>query len=258
MSPLRTIAMCLVAGALPASMAMAQYKTSTGRVAGRLDAGRVDADADAERALGSRLPASRFRHRPWRPDVRPPADRRASAPAAAGPLAGRGWNRRNATAIRMVDGGASSPARTSRAAPNDAQPASRLLASRGPLPGLAAGHRRSLLRSGRGAQRCLKLEHWTADWRTALLSDRQATTHPGLAIVAITSETLEPYPFMLPIDRGLQAKIVAAVVGAGARAVALDFYFIKGTVKDTDERVPSRPGIAAGQAHPRGLRESAR
>ena len=80
----------------------------------------------------------------------------------------------------------------------------------------------------------LKLEHWTADWRTALLSDRQATTHPGLAIVAITSETLEPYPFMLPIDRGLQAKIVAAVVGAGARAVALDFYFIKGTVKDTD------------------------
>lgn len=80
----------------------------------------------------------------------------------------------------------------------------------------------------------LKLEHWTADWRTALLSDRQATTHPGLAIVAITSETLEPYPFMLPIDRGLQAKVVAAAVGAGARAVALDFYFIKGTVKDTD------------------------
>ena len=81
----------------------------------------------------------------------------------------------------------------------------------------------------------LKLEHWTADWRTALLSDRQATTHPGLAIVAITSETLEPYPFMLPIDRGLQAKIVAAAVGAGARAVALDFYFIKGTVRTTDE-----------------------
>ena len=81
----------------------------------------------------------------------------------------------------------------------------------------------------------LKLEHWTADWRTALLSDRQATTHPGLAIVAITSETLEPYPFMLPIDRGLQAKIVAAVVGAGARAVALDFYFTKGTDQETDE-----------------------
>jgi adenylate cyclase len=82
----------------------------------------------------------------------------------------------------------------------------------------------------------LKLEHWTADWRTALLSDRQATTHPGLAIVAINSETLEPYPFILPIDRGLQADIVEAVVRAGARAVALDFYFTKGTVKETDAR----------------------
>lgn len=83
----------------------------------------------------------------------------------------------------------------------------------------------------------LKLEHWTADWRTALLSDRQATTHPALAIVAINSETLEPYPFMLPIDRGLQADIVAAVERAGARAIALDFYFIKGTIKEADERL---------------------
>ena len=82
----------------------------------------------------------------------------------------------------------------------------------------------------------LKLEHWTADWRTALLSDRHATTHPSLAIVVINSDTLEPYPFMLPIDRGLQADIVDAVVRAGARAVALDFYFIKGTIKETDER----------------------
>ena len=82
----------------------------------------------------------------------------------------------------------------------------------------------------------LKLEHWTADWRTALLSDRHTTTHPGLAIVAINSETLEPYPYMLPIDRGLQADIVEAVVGAGARVVALDFYFIKATITQTDER----------------------
>ena len=82
----------------------------------------------------------------------------------------------------------------------------------------------------------LKLEHWTADWRTALLSDRRATTHPDIAIVAITSETLEPYPFILPVDRGLQADIVEAVVRAGARAVALDFYFTKGTIKESDDR----------------------
>jgi CHASE2 domain-containing sensor protein len=82
----------------------------------------------------------------------------------------------------------------------------------------------------------LSLEHWTADWRTALLSDRRATTHPDIAIVAITSATLEPYPFILPVDRGLQADIVEAVVRAGARAVALDFYFTKGTIKETDDR----------------------
>jgi adenylate cyclase len=82
----------------------------------------------------------------------------------------------------------------------------------------------------------LKLEHWTADWRTALLSDRQATTHPGLAIVAINSETLEPYPFILPVDRGLQADIVEAVVRAEARAVALDFYYTKATIEKPDDR----------------------
>ena len=82
----------------------------------------------------------------------------------------------------------------------------------------------------------LKLEHWTADWRTALLSDRRATTHPDLAIVAITSETLEPYPFILPVDRGLQAKIIAAVIAADARAVALDFYFTKATDPETDSK----------------------
>src|SRR6476646_4066382 len=80
----------------------------------------------------------------------------------------------------------------------------------------------------------LKLEHWTADWRTALLSDRRATTHPDVAIVAITGETLEPYPFLLPVDRGLQAKVLAAGKAAGARAVALDFYFTKATDPGTD------------------------
>ena len=98
----------------------------------------------------------------------------------------------------------------------------------------------------------LKLEHWTADWRTALLSDRQATTHPGLAIVAINSETLEPYPFILPIDRGLQAKILEAVVGAEARAVALDFYFHQGDgPRIPDDRFHPVLASLGRQAHPR-------
>jgi adenylate cyclase len=91
----------------------------------------------------------------------------------------------------------------------------------------------------------LKLEHWTADWRTALLSDRLATTHPSLAIVAINSATLEPYPFLLPVDRGLQADLVETVLRAGARAVALDFYYTKGTIPDADDRL-QRALAAAG------------
>ena len=62
------------------------------------------------------------------------------------------------------------------------------------------------------------------------------STHPDLAIVTINAETLEPYPFMLPIDRGLQADIVEIVARAGARAIAMDFYFVKATVKEADEK----------------------
>jgi CHASE2 domain-containing sensor protein len=93
----------------------------------------------------------------------------------------------------------------------------------------------------------LKLEHWTADWRTALLSDRLATTHPSLAIVAINNATLEPYPFLLPVDRGLQADLVQSVLRAGARAVALDFYYTKGTVSDADDRLQRALTAAGGR-----------
>jgi CHASE2 domain-containing sensor protein len=92
----------------------------------------------------------------------------------------------------------------------------------------------------------LKLEHWTADWRTALLSDRLATTHPSLAIIAINSATLEPYPFLLPVDRGLQADLVETVLRAGARAVALDFYYTKGTIPDADDRLKRALAAADG------------
>src|SRR5262245_10609149 len=90
----------------------------------------------------------------------------------------------------------------------------------------------------------LKLEHWTADWRTALLSDRLATTHPSLAI---NSAALEPYPFRLPVDRGLQADLVETVLRAGARAVALDFYYTKGTIQDADDRLQRALTAADGK-----------
>ena len=82
----------------------------------------------------------------------------------------------------------------------------------------------------------LKLEHWTADWRTAWLSDRRATAHPDLAIVTIDLAALEPYPFLLPISRSLQADIVDILARSGVRAIALDFYYIKATVPEDDEK----------------------
>ena len=83
----------------------------------------------------------------------------------------------------------------------------------------------------------LRLEHWTADWRTAFLSDRLDSSHPGLAIVIVNAETLEPYPYLLPVDHGLLADIVAAVDRAGARAIGLDFYFLKSSEKTKDDKL---------------------
>lgn len=83
----------------------------------------------------------------------------------------------------------------------------------------------------------LKMQHWTADWRTAYLSDRRATSHPDLAIVTIDLEALQPFPFILPISRSLQADIVDALMRSGARAVALDFYYTKATVPEDDDKL---------------------
>jgi CHASE2 domain-containing sensor protein len=82
-----------------------------------------------------------------------------------------------------------------------------------------------------------RLEHWTADWRAALLSDKLSSSHPKLAIVTVNTETLKNFPFILPIDRGLQADIVSAVDRAGPKAIALDFYYTKKTVPDSDEKL---------------------
>lgn len=81
----------------------------------------------------------------------------------------------------------------------------------------------------------LRVEHQTSDWRTALLSDRQTDLHPDVAVVLISEDTLADYPYFLPVDRGLLAKIVRALDAAGVRAMGLDFYFTKRTESQKDE-----------------------
>jgi CHASE2 domain-containing sensor protein len=83
----------------------------------------------------------------------------------------------------------------------------------------------------------LKAEHWAADWRTAFLSDRLPSAHPKFAIIAVTEQSLEDFPYILPINRGYIADIVAAADQAGARAIGLDFFFTKDTEKQNDDKL---------------------
>lgn len=81
-----------------------------------------------------------------------------------------------------------------------------------------------------------RLDHWTADWRTAYLTPRPQTQNPHLAIVAITDETLRNY-VSSPIDRDLLARMVEAIDKAGAKAIGLDILFLKQTEAEKDERL---------------------
>ncbi len=80
----------------------------------------------------------------------------------------------------------------------------------------------------------LRFEYWTADWRTALLSDQARDQHPKVAIVTITDATLKDY-VSSPMDRGLLARVIKAVDAAGARAIGLDVYYLKKTDAEKDQ-----------------------
>ena len=80
----------------------------------------------------------------------------------------------------------------------------------------------------------LRFEHWTADWRTAFFSQRLSAPHPKIAVVTINDATLKDLPSS-PVDRGLLARIIAAIDGGGARAIGLDIYFLKKTDPERDQ-----------------------
>ncbi len=86
----------------------------------------------------------------------------------------------------------------------------------------------------RWAPALLQLEHWTADWRTSLLSDRAESQHPGIAVIIVDEETLEDFPYRSPVDRGLLARLIAFADKAGARVIALDFIVDQATEPDKD------------------------
>ncbi len=80
----------------------------------------------------------------------------------------------------------------------------------------------------------LRFEHWTADWRTAYLSERAGKPNPKIVVVIINDETLKDLPSS-PIDRGLLAKLVTAIKDDGAKAIGLDILFLKKTDESNDK-----------------------
>jgi adenylate cyclase len=101
-------------------------------------------------------------------------------------------------------------------------------------------------------------DHWTADWRTALFSDRPDKQHSKIAAILIGDETLANYPYQTPIDRSLIAQIVRSADAAGARVIGLDFVFIRKTVPEQDEALlqairDAHAQVVLGTAEAEGL-----
>ena len=81
------------------------------------------------------------------------------------------------------------------------------------------------------------LEHWTGDWRTMLLSDRPKSQHPKIAVVKVTEETVDLFPYRTPIDRGFIARLVTTIDKVQPQAIAIDFLFLKTTEPDKEDEL---------------------
>ncbi len=90
---------------------------------------------------------------------------------------------------------------------------------------------------GRMTRLLESVEHWTADWRTALLADRAATQHPNIAVVLVDDDAIAGLPYRSPIDRGLLARLVQLLDRAGAKVIALDFLFDQPTEAAKDRQL---------------------
>ncbi|NJO33323.1 MAG: CHASE2 domain-containing protein [Rhodospirillales bacterium] len=90
----------------------------------------------------------------------------------------------------------------------------------------------------------LKIEPWTADWRTAVLSDKTTRPHTKVAIVVINKDTLAGYAYHSPTPRNLLAAVIRAVDSAEPAAIGVDIYFVRPTEPDNDHAL-----VRAVQAH---------
>jgi adenylate cyclase len=82
-------------------------------------------------------------------------------------------------------------------------------------------------------ERLDSLEYWTADWRTVLLADRVADTHPRIVIVLFDPQTFNGEP-KAPIPRDVHAKIIHKLDAMGPAAIGLDFFYLAPQNPDAD------------------------
>jgi adenylate cyclase len=78
-------------------------------------------------------------------------------------------------------------------------------------------------------------EHWSADLRTAYLSQQLASQHGGIALIYVTDKTLERFAYTAPTDRQLLADLVRAVDAAGPKSIGLDFVLDRPTEPAKDD-----------------------
>jgi adenylate cyclase len=85
------------------------------------------------------------------------------------------------------------------------------------------------------------LDHWTADMRTAFFTYQLGTQHPKVALVTINEDAItdaqkdSASKYRSPIDRGLLARIIAAMDRVGPKAVGLDVIVDQASEPDKDE-----------------------
>jgi CHASE2 domain-containing sensor protein len=80
-------------------------------------------------------------------------------------------------------------------------------------------------------------EHWSADLRTALLSDRLSGQQPRIAIVQVDEPTLSASKYLAPVDRSVLAAILRKLVEADVKGIGLDFVFDRRTEDDKDKEL---------------------
>lgn len=88
------------------------------------------------------------------------------------------------------------------------------------------------------------IEHWSADWRLAVLADRAPTQHPKIAVILVDEDTVANLPYRSPVDRALLARLIGLVDQAGAKVIALDFLFDQPTEAGKDRALKEAIGSA--------------